>query len=151
MLRHHALDGAQFLRAKAAADRTFRGLSRADPKSAYSAGLLSADAGDLSSAVARFRGGIGFQELLLDAARANGFASRSFRDSRSVQRFAFGQNFQAAFSTIGIGGIPSNVASRFLVEGFFIVERTWRTLTHVRDFSDFKTVNNANRECESQA
>ena len=44
------------------------------------------------------------------------------------------------FSTIDIGGILSNVANKFLLEGFFTVERTWRNICAVRNVSDFKTV-----------
>ena len=89
----------------------------------------------------RFRGGIGLQELLLEAAWANGYDGRNFRDSRSVLRFAFGHNLQAAgLSTIDIGGILSNVANKFLLEGFFSVERVWRSICAVRNVSDFKTV-----------
>ena len=94
----------------------------------------------LDSASQRFRGGIGLQELLLEAAWANGYTGRNFRDSRSVLRFAFGQNLQAGLSTIDIGGILSNVANKFLLDGFFSVERTWRNLCSVRNVSDFKTV-----------
>ncbi len=94
----------------------------------------------LEAASKRFRGGIGLQELLLEAAWANGYTGRNFRDSRSVLRFAFGQNLQAAFSTIDIGGILSNVANKFLLEGFSSVERTWRNITAVRNVGDFKTV-----------
>ena len=88
----------------------------------------------------RFKGGIGLQELLLEAAWANGFTGRNFRDSRSVLRFAFGHDIQAGLSTIDIGGILSNVANKFLLEGFFSVERTWRNICAVRNVSDFKTV-----------
>ena len=89
----------------------------------------------------RFRGGIGLQELLLEAAWANGYSGRNFRDSRSVLRFAFGLNLQAqGLSTIDISGILSNVANKFLLEGFFSVERTWRNICAVRNVSDFKTV-----------
>lgn len=94
----------------------------------------------LELASQRFRGGIGLQELLLEAAWANGYTGRNFRDSRAVLRFAFGHGVQAAFSTIDIGGILSNVANKFLLEGFFSVERTWRNITAVRNVSDFKTV-----------
>ncbi len=66
----------------------------------------------LEAASRRFRGGIGLQELLLEAAIANGFTGRNFRDSREVLRCAFGQNLQAGYSTIDIGGILSNVANR---------------------------------------
>jgi len=90
----------------------------------------------------RFKGGIGLQELLLEAAWANGYDGRNFRDSRAVLRFAFGHagGIQAGWSTIDIGGILSNVANKFLLEGFFSVERTWRNICAVRNVSDFKTV-----------
>jgi len=71
---------------------------------------------------------------------ANGYTGRNFRDSRAALRFAFGQNIQAALSTIDIGGILSNVANKFLLEGFSSVERTWRNITSVRNVSEFKTV-----------
>jgi hypothetical protein len=94
----------------------------------------------LDLASRRFRGGIGLQELLLEAAWANGYTGRNFRDSRAVLRYAFGRTVEAAFSTIDIGGILSNVANKFLLEGFFSVERTWRNICAVRNVSDFKTV-----------
>jgi hypothetical protein len=94
----------------------------------------------LDLASRRFRGGIGLQELLLEAAWANGYTGRNFRDSRSVLRYAFGRTVEAAFSTIDIGGILSNVANKFLLDGFYSVERTWRNVCAVRNVSDFKTV-----------
>jgi len=94
----------------------------------------------LDVAARRFRGGIGLQELLLEAAWANGYTGRNFRDSRSVLRFAFGHDVQAAYSTVDVSGILSNVANKFLLDGFFSVERTWRNICAVRNVSDFKTV-----------
>jgi len=74
----------------------------------------------LEVAAKRFRGGIGLQELLLEAAWANGYTGRNFRASREVLRFAFAHDLQAAgFSTVDIGGILSNVANKFLLEGFY--------------------------------
>ena len=94
----------------------------------------------LDLAAKRFRGGIGLQELLLEAAWANGYTGRNFRDSRAVLRYAFAPSVEAAFSTVDIGGILSNVANKFLLDGFFSVERTWRNICAVRNVSDFKTV-----------
>jgi hypothetical protein len=94
----------------------------------------------LEAAQHRFRGGIGLQELLLEAAWANGYTGRNFRDSRAVLRFAFQPELEAGFSTVDIGGILSNVANKFLLDGFFSVERTWRNICAVRNVSDFKTV-----------
>lgn len=94
----------------------------------------------LDVAARRFRQGIGLQELLLEAAWANGYQGRSFRDSREVLRCAFGQNLQAGFSSIDISGILSNVANKFLLDGFESVEATWRNIAAIRNVSDFKTV-----------
>ncbi|MCC6909687.1 MAG: hypothetical protein IT430_17260 [Phycisphaerales bacterium] len=94
----------------------------------------------LDLAAKRFRGGIGLQELLLEAAWANGYSGRNFRDSRNVLKFAFNPGIEAGLSTIDIGGILSSVANKFLLEGFFSVERTWRNITAVRNVSDFKMV-----------
>ena len=108
------------------------------------AGLSSVEASydgqTLDRASRRFRGGIGLQELLLEAAWANGYSGRNFRDSRAVLQSAFGRSVEASFSTIDIGGILSNVANKFLLEGFYSVERTWRNICAVRNVSDFKTV-----------
>jgi len=109
-----------------------------------SAGLGEAeklyDEKTLDGASRRFRGHIGLQELILEAAWANGYTGRNFRDSREALRFAFGKDVQAGFSTVDIGGILSGVANKFLLEGFFSVERVWRSICAVRNVSDFKTV-----------
>ncbi len=44
----------------------------------------------------RFRGGIGLQELLLEAAWANGYSGRNFRDHRAVMRLRFGSSVEAS-------------------------------------------------------
>lgn len=98
------------------------------------------DEQSLELAARRFRGGIGLQELLLEAAWANGYTGRNFRDSRAALRAAFGSAIEASWSVIDIGGILSNVANKFLLEGFYSVERTWRNICSVRNVSDFKTV-----------
>ncbi len=97
----------------------------------------------LDIAAKRFRGGLGLQELLFEAAIANGYAGRTFRDSRRVLEAAFGRHahgIEAGMTTIDVGGILSNVANKFLLEGFFSVERVWRNICAVRNVSDFKTV-----------
>ena len=98
------------------------------------------DARTLEAADQRFHRAIGLQELLLEAAWANGYTGRSFRDSKAVMQAAFPSHINAGLSTIDIGGILSNVANKFLLEGFFSVERVWRNICAVRNVSDFKTV-----------
>ena len=92
----------------------------------------------LDLAAKRFRGGIGLQELLLEAAWANGYSGRNFRDSRSVLKFAFNPGVEAVMSTIDISGILSNVANKFILDGFSSIEKTWRNITAVRNVNDFK-------------
>jgi hypothetical protein len=95
----------------------------------------------LDRASRRFRGGIGLQELILEAAWANGYPERTFRESREALRYAFAPDVRAAgVSSVNIGGILSNVANKFLLEGFNSVERTWRNICAVRNVTDFKTV-----------
>lgn len=91
-------------------------------------------------AAKRFNGGLGLQELLFEAAIANGYTGRTFRDSRRVLEAAFGRGIEAGMTTIDVGGILSNVANKFLLEGFFSVERVWRNICAVRNVNDFKTV-----------
>lgn len=94
----------------------------------------------LEAADQKFRGGIGLQELLLHAAWANGYTGRTARDLRSVLEHAFRPTVSAGFSTVDIGGILSNVSNKFLLEGFYAVERTWRNICATRNVNDFKTI-----------
>jgi len=94
----------------------------------------------LETASQRFRGGIGLQELLLEAAWANGYTGRNFRDYRTVLQYAFGHKAEAAFSTVNISEILTTVSNKYLLDGFYSVERTWRNICAVRNVPDFKTV-----------
>lgn len=87
----------------------------------------------LEAADRAFRRGIGLQELLLEAAQANGYHGRSVKaDTRGV--------LQAAFSNMALPGILSTVANKFLLSGFTAVEQAWRNIASIRSVSDFKTV-----------
>ncbi len=80
-----------------------------------------------------FRHGIGLQQLLLEAAWAGGYTGRSFQqDHEGV--------LQAAFSSISLPGILSNVANKFLLDGFMSVEQAWREIASIRPVKDFKTI-----------
>jgi len=91
------------------------------------------DAKTLEAADKRFKGRIGLQEMLLEAAWTNGYTGRSFRgDMRGIM--------QAAFSTFSLPGILSNVANKFLLQSFDAVESTWRAISAIRPVNDFKQV-----------
>ena len=94
----------------------------------------------LQAAHTRFRGRLGLQELLLEAAQAQGYTGTNFRrDQGGVLRAAFGQLLASAVSTLDIPGILSNVANKFLLEGYNQVEQEWIKFAGIRNVSDFKT------------
>ncbi len=98
---------------------------------------------DLDAASKRFRNGISLQDLMVEAAMVNGYVGRTFRsDPHTIMAMAFPsqQQIQAGFATIDIAPILSNVGNKFLLDGFFSVERTWRNICAIRSVTDFKTV-----------
>lgn len=90
----------------------------------------------LEAAHKRYKGGIGLGEMLVEAARANGYEGRTtFRDesySRPILR--------AAFATHAIADILSATVNKFLLQGFTTVDNTWSRISTTRSVSDFKTV-----------
>lgn len=98
----------------------------------------------LDAAQKHYKGRIGLQEMLVEAARANGYTGGySFRrDPRGVLRAAFSQNIHAAsgFSTLSVTDILSNTANKFLLAGFNAVESAWRSISSTRNVSDFKQI-----------
>ncbi len=95
----------------------------------------------LEAADKRFRGRLSLQEMLLEAARANGYTGISFRqDMRGVLEAAYGVGLQAAFSSVEISGILSNIANKFLLDGFNGVEDTWRKIAAIGQTNDLKTM-----------
>lgn len=102
----------------------------------------------LDAAHARYKGRIGLQEVLMEAANANGYAgSMSFRrDPRGILEAAFSQGVQAAggFSTMSITNVLSNTANKFLLQGYNAIESTWREISTTRSVSDFKQVTSYN-------
>jgi len=100
-----------------------------------SADALVASHGEenVETARKRFRNGIGLQQLLLEAAWANGCDTRFFRDDPEAV-------LRAAFSTFSLPGILSNIANKFLLDGFESVEQVWPRIAATRSVKDFKTV-----------
>jgi phage major head subunit gpT-like protein/phage head maturation protease len=100
------------------------------------------DSATLNAADERYPGGIGLNDLLMMAARENGWSGYSVRENiKPVLAAAFGYNgtIRAEFSTISLPGILSNVANKFLLAGFNAVEAGWRNIAAIRNVKDFKT------------
>lgn len=93
----------------------------------------------LEAADKRFKGRISLNELLLEAAYANGFTGRTLKVTNEALRHAFALQ-AGGFSTVDISGILSNVANKSILEGFSAVEQTWRKISAISPVNDFKTV-----------
>lgn len=92
----------------------------------------------LQAAHTMFRGGIGLQQLLLHAAVQNGYdASPGERIGSNLKRV-----LQAAFSSVSVPGILSNVANKELLAGYEADAQLmlWKEISDVKSVTDFKTV-----------
>lgn len=100
----------------------------------------------LQAAHDRFRGGIGLKQLLHIAAKQNGHDFDSSNEfSRDVLRAAFEMptrrpQIKGTWSYVEISSILSNVAGKFLREGFMAVEDTWSRISTIRSVRDFKSI-----------
>jgi len=98
------------------------------------------DARTLEAADKQFRHGLGLQELILVAARENGYTGNSVRsDIESALRCAF-VRASGGFSTISLPGILSNVANKYIIDAFNAVETAWRPISAIRPVQDFKQI-----------
>ena len=98
------------------------------------------DEATLNAAADRFPSGIGLCDLLLMAARENGYTGHSARDVRGLLQSAFGVQASGGFSTISLPGILGATANKFLATGFNAVENSWREIAAIRSVQDFKTI-----------
>ena len=141
------------LRAGGPAGRPAQGAGRARPRRATpsaarvleAACMLTAkldgveklfDEQTLEAASKRFRGGIGLQELLLEAAWANGYTGRNFRDSRAraavrLRAGTGGRLLDRSTSAASSPTWPTSSCWRASSR----VERTWRNICAVRNVS----------------
>ncbi len=97
----------------------------------------------LQAAHDKFRRGIGLQEVIQSAAEINGWEGRSFKqEPQMCLRYAFGDIppiHASGTSQADISGLLSNVANKFLLQGFFFVEQAWREISDIQPVNDFKT------------
>jgi len=90
--------------------------------------------------------GVGLTQLYFACAEANGFRGRASRITEEVQRYAFAADdprmmIQAAgFSTLSISTILSNVANKFLMEGWNAVDMTPMRIAQITSVNDFKEI-----------
>ena len=92
----------------------------------------------------QFPHGIGLRDLMLLAARENGYSGFISSDPRALLEAAFPPRSQReiraeGISTLSLPGIMSNIANKFLLQGFNAVESSWREVAAFGSARDFKT------------
>jgi hypothetical protein len=100
---------------------------------------------ELEAARKRYPNGIGLNQLVLECADANGYRGRGRDVTIDAQRAAFGlsspnQIRGQGWSTIEISSIISNVANKFIMEGWNTVDMTAMRLAAVKPVRDFKQI-----------
>jgi hypothetical protein len=102
---------------------------------------------ELQTAHDKFKGRIGLKQLFFIAAEANGYRSQYSSDiTPEVQNAAFGYagprqiHGSGGFSTLSISTILSNVANKFMRDGFNSVDQTCLRISAIRNVTDFKTI-----------
>jgi len=100
---------------------------------------------ELQAAQTQFRGRIGLQQVMLMAAAANGMpigpgTRIEAGNLREVMQYGFGSGMvNAAFSTVSLPGIFSNLANKELLTGFEEEDNNWDEISEIKSVSDFKT------------
>lgn len=88
---------------------------------------------------------LGLKSLLCHAANARGWGGRWINDDsdiRDVFHYAFPEkrSLRAEASTFQLPGILSNLANKYLYEGFWMVDDAWSKIAAKRPAPDFKPV-----------
>jgi hypothetical protein len=100
---------------------------------------------ELQAAHTRFPRGIGLSQLVLECADYNGYRNRGRDVTIEAQRVAFGMTAPNAiraqgWSTVEISSIISNVANKFIREGWNTVDMTLMRIAAIRPVRDFKQI-----------
>lgn len=98
----------------------------------------------LESADKEFRSGIGLNELILHAAKSHGYKETSMRVNSEMLRAAWGKDgyrpvHGSGFSTTSLPNLLSNIANKFLLNGWEGGDMTWSRIASITPVNDFKT------------
>jgi hypothetical protein len=102
----------------------------------------------LQAAHSQFHGRLGIQQLLIQAAAANGMTARPGErihagNVREVLEYAMPRRdirASSGFSTLSLPGILSNIANKELLEGYMQEDASWQEIAAVKSVPDFKQV-----------
>tara|TARA_R110000868_G_scaffold25944_1_gene100517 strand:- start:5678 stop:7798 length:2121 start_codon:yes stop_codon:yes gene_type:complete len=100
----------------------------------------------LQAAHSQFKGQIGLQQLIMIAAAQSGMPLEAGTrittgNIREILGYACpdSRQIRAAFSTLSLPGILSNVANKEILQGYMEEDAVWREIAQIKSSSDFKT------------
>lgn len=103
---------------------------------------------ELEAARKQFPSGAGLRDLFVTAARSRGYNGNDIKITKNISNYAFGfasngTMIEAAqgWSYINIAGILSNVANKYLANGFNSVERVYPVVSATQTAQDYKQLN----------
>ncbi|MCA9069915.1 MAG: Mu-like prophage major head subunit gpT family protein, partial [Planctomycetaceae bacterium] len=86
-----------------------------------------------------FRHGIGLQQILFRAAKANGQHFDSVANLRGLLKAAFIRG--SGFRSLDLTGVLADTMNKMLLDHFNSVDPTWRLIAATRPVRDFRTIN----------
>ncbi|MCL1857447.1 MAG: hypothetical protein FWF84_07420 [Kiritimatiellaeota bacterium] len=94
----------------------------------------------LEAAQKAYKGSVGLKQVLYTMAASAGYNGNPFFTGSNAQ---IREVIRAAFSTNSMESLISNVANKFMMQGFIAEETTWREIAKIRpdvkDFREFST------------
>lgn len=97
-----------------------------------------------------FKGRVGLQQMVLQAAAANGMmvspgTTVTLSNAHEIFAYAFNgpnspRRLEAAFSTVSLPGIFSNVANKEIEAGYLEEDQTWREIAYIKSAKDTKVM-----------
>lgn len=99
----------------------------------------------LQAAHSEYRGQIGLQQLIMICAARAGMPTSAgdkitTGNLRQVLAYACPRDLQAAFSTLSLPGILSNIANKEILQGYMEEDAVWREIAQIKSANDFKTI-----------
>lgn len=98
----------------------------------------------LQAAHTQFQGRVGLQQVIMICAAQAGMPTAAGDritqgNIRQVLAYAFPRTLEAAFSTLSLPGILSNVANKEILQGYMEEDAVWREIAQIKSSGDFKT------------
>lgn len=95
---------------------------------------------NLEAADKRYHGQMTLQGMIIEAALANGYPGGVYRLNRSNWQEVCQAAVSASWSHVNLPNVLGGVVNRRLLEGFGVVDQSWREIADIASVNDFKAI-----------